>query len=218
MTIRTFIHSTGQIQRLAVGDLTSGGVEIFSDLLQRSAGAGVVYSDPPWNPGNEKYWRRFAGVEPPTDYEALLDAWCECVSACKADHIFCEQSVIDRHRALLLDATERCEGWYLPLIEQWTVQYGSPLRPNVLLHWGSENLASDPSGLHGEAMTRKVFEGLSAMGALHDTTVSDPCTGLGMTSRLAHRFGASFVGTELNSARLARAIAWLLKQGYEERR
>jgi hypothetical protein len=149
----------------------------------------------------------------PGSYTDLLDAWCRAVVACSTLHICCEQSVNDAHRQLLLDAVARCPHWTLPLREQWVVQYGSPLRPNVLLHFGHVRLATDPTGLHGEAMTRRGFEGLDlAPGG----TVADPCLGMGMTSRMAHRFGQHCFGTELNAARLDRTIGWLLKQGYRE--
>ncbi len=208
--MRRFRHPQGMVQQLAVADLLANGGDLIVNTPK--AGAIIIYSDPPWNPGNEKYWRRYAGASEPTQYNCLLDAWCHCVAACKPEHVFCEQSVIDAHRQLFIDAVARCEGWNLPLLEQWTVYYGSPSRPNILLHFGRTKLASNPEGLRNEAMTRCVFEGLDASHA----TIIDPCIGLGMTSRMAHTFKHNCVGTELNSARLERAIAWLLKHGYVE--
>ena len=205
-------HTTGLVARVAVADLTRGGDAVFRALL-RDDGAEIVYSDPPWNPGNEKYWRRYAGKEPPEDYRRLLDAWCSCAVACHPRHIFCEQSVIAEHRQMFLDAVERCPGWTLPLIEQWTVLYGSPKRPNVLLHFGREKLTTDPSGMSGERMVRCVFDGFARPVG---TTVADPCTGLGTSSRIAHAYGCNFTGTELNTARLDRTIGWLTSHGYAE--
>ena len=57
---------------------------------------------------------------------------------------------------------------------------------------------------------------LQQIGALACGVVADPCTGLGMTSRMAHEFGCSFVGTELAAKRLERTIGWLLSRGYAE--
>jgi hypothetical protein len=209
--IRTFAHLGGQTQRLAVGDLLLDAGAAFRALL--SAPVSVVYSDPPWNPGNEKWWRRHAGAEPPTDYAHLLDAWCACVAAAQPQHVLVEQSVNLRHKGLLLEAVGRCHGWGLPLIEEWVVQYGSPLRPNALLHFGRVPLATDPSGMRDEAMTRRVFEGLQpAPGG----TVADPCMGLGTTSRMAHEFGQHCIGTELCGRRLDVTIRWLLRHGYAE--
>jgi hypothetical protein len=208
-------HPDGMMQRLAVADIIH--TDTFHQLIPRG-GAWCVYSDPPWNPGNEKWWRRHAGAEPPSDYNELLDAWCQCVVDCWPEHVFCEQSVNDKHRAMFTEAVERCEAWTLPLLEEWTVYYGSPgsrgcSRPNKLLHFGHEPLRTDPSELHGIHMTRCVFEGLDWPDG---ATVADPCIGKGMTSRLAHEFGLHCVGTELAEKRLAYTTAWLEKKGYRD--
>lgn len=203
------IHASGRTQRLSEADLTKNGKDVFSSMVPPD-GCDIVYSDPPWSPGNEKWWRRHAGLEPPEAYQNLLAGWCACVIACHPTDVFCEQSVVDEHRNLLLGMIDSCPGWGLPLVEQWTVFYGSPLRPNVLLHFGKDKLRTNPEGMHGEAMTRRVFESFAG----RVRTVADPCTGLGMTSRMAHEFGADFVGTELNSKRLDRTIGWLLRHGY----
>lgn len=216
-TTRTFRHPLGMVQRLAVADLLCGGGDALVGLA-RGRQVAVVYSDPPWNPGNEKWWRRHAGAEPPEDYDHLLDAWCRVIATLGPEHVFVEQSTNARHRGLLIAAVERCPGWRLPLVEEWTVYYGSPgsrscARPNVLLHFGHEPLRGDPTGLRGEAMTACVFDALALpRGAL----VADPCMGKGMTSRQAHRCGLDAIGTELASHRLDRTIEWLEKQGYEE--
>lgn len=215
-TVRTFVHSNGPVQQLAVADLVNGGDRVF--LSMTPSGIPVIYSDPPWNPGNEKWWRRHAGFDPPNGYDVLLDTWCATVAACHPEHVFCEQSFNDRHRAMFVDAVDRCPGWDLPLLEEWTVYYGSPgshgcSRPNALLHFGRVPLATDPSDLRGIHMTRCVFEGLSYPPG---STVGDPCIGKGMTSRLAHEQGWNCVGIELNGKRLDFAIRWLLKKGYRE--
>ena len=204
-------------QRLAVGDLLDGGGNAL--LVMCPPGPMLVYSDPPWNPGNEKWWRRHADVDPPVEYGDFLAAWCRAVSGCHPLHILCEQSSNLKQCGLLLDAVSRCPGWALPLLEQFTVYYGSPgsagcRRMNVLLHFGTEPLTTGPSGMHGEAMTRRVFEGLRLP---PNITVADPCLGKGMTSRMAHYFGLHCIGTELNPRRLDYAIHWLQRQGYEER-
>lgn len=205
-------------QEVAQRDLLIDGGEWFREHLIRRGGRILVYSDPPWNPGNEKYWRRHAGAQAPTDYRNLLNAWCRAVSAPGVEHIFCEQSFNAKHRGMFTDAVSACPTWDLPLLEEWTVYYGSPgsascRRPNVLLHFGRSALKTDPTGMHGEAMTRKVFDGLDLD---REILVVDPCTGKGMTSRMAHRSGLDFFGTELNAWRLEQTCRWLRKQGYQE--
>jgi len=217
MTIRTFKHSDGMVQRLAVADLLHGGGDVFLSMVGNTD-IIFIYSDPPWNPGNEKWWRRHAGVEPPSSYDDLLSAWCETVAVCLPMDIFCEQSSNEKHRAMFTVAVERCPEWKLRMHEQWTVYYGSPgsascRRPNVLLHFGRTKITTDPSGLSGIAMTRTVFNGLHYPPG---TWVGDPCMGKGMTSRLAHEKRWNVIGTELNPKRLDYTIAWLLKHGYRE--
>lgn len=203
-------HPSGQWQRFEVADLTRGGDDRLLALMDGHA-ASVVYSDPPWNPGNEKYWRRYAGEDPPTDYRHLLDAWCKVASSVGADHIVVEQSVNPAHRGMLMDAVARCATWTLALRAEWVALYGSPRRPNMVMHFGVAESTTDPTDMYGDAMVRTVLRGLSVRpGGI----IVDPCMGLGTTSRMAHEFGCHCVGTELNAARLERTVAWLRKKGY----
>jgi hypothetical protein len=209
--IRTFKHARGMLQKLAVADLINGGADVLVGMA--SAPVALVYSDPPWSPGNEKWWRRYAGEDPPDDYNDLLDAWCRAVVALAPRDVFCEQSANDAHRGLFLAAVARRDAWRLPLLELWSVRYGSSKLPNVLLHFGHTPITTDPSGMSGVKMTRTVLRGLAYQAG---ETVADPCMGLGMTSRLAHERGWNVIGTELNPKRLDRTIGWLLSHGYTE--
>ncbi len=216
--MRIFVHPEGLEQRLEVADLTAGGAGILIAMVAEPV--SIIYSDPPWSVGNAKWWRSRAKIQEPErpPYSALLDAWCRCVAAMSPEHVLVEQSAIDSYRQDFLDAVERCPGWPWPLLEQWTVRYGPRLadgtrRPNVLLHYGSETLAADPSQKHGDAMTRLV---LGSLNYPQGTWVCDPCMGKGMTSRLAHERGWNVLGLELSPRRLETTIYWLLRHGYEE--
>lgn len=176
----------------------------------------LVYSDPPWNPGNATYWRTHAGRERCESYTAFLRAWCSVVVECMArgaEDVLVEQASNPKHHNMLLDVAGALPGWALPEVGRHAVLYGSGSRllPNLLLHFGRRALAADPAGLHGEPMTRRVFDGLDlAPGAW----VCDPCMGLGMTSRMAHHFGLNAIGSELNPKRLERTVGWLIRRGY----
>lgn len=207
----------GLVQLLATADLHNpGALDLLLWLLDKSPAAAptIVYSDPPWNPGNEKYWRRMAGAVRSPGYVDFLDAWCRIAAVCidlGAGAVFCEQSADPKYLAAMFDAVDRM-GWPLEFQESWTVYYGSPRRPNTLLHWGHRKLMTDPTGLSGEAMTLRVFAGVQpSPGSL----VVDPCMGLGMTSRMAHYFALHCIGLELNPTRLERTVDWLKRQGYE---
>lgn len=180
----------------------------------------LVYSDPPWNPGNATYWRTHAGREPCDSYRGFVDAWSafsmEAISRGATD-IFTEQSCNGEHRGYVLDAIDRIGDWPLRLIEEWTVYYGSPgskscSRPNVLLHFGHHSIRTNPEGMVGEPMTIRAMAGLDI---IPGDWILDQCIGKGMTSRVAHYFDCNCIGTELNQKRLDKTILWLKKQGYE---
>lgn len=218
VAFRTFQHSSGLVQHLAVADLLRDAGEAI--VAQATVPVSIVYSDPPWNPKIEKWWRRYAGADPQTQYDDLLDAWCRCVAALKPEHVFCEQSINPRHRQMFLDAVVRAS-WTIPLREEWTVYYGgsrSEIRPSMLLHFGMQPLSVNPTGLCGEPVTRKVFDGIELLSIRHERSrwLVDPCMGKGMTSRMAAEYGWSCIGTELSAYRLGYTIRWLLQHGYVE--
>ncbi len=195
---------TKQWQSLTVCDIT----KTRPDLPE----VDFVYSDPPWNPGNEKYWRTHAKTGESSGYDAFLMAWCRVVVAFNPSKVLVEQSANWEHANQLIAATAMCDGWRWPLLEHWQIEYSRPARPNRLLHFGWRRLATDPSGMTGEKMTLRVFDGLP----LHPgMTVGDPCMGKGTTSRVAHHYGLNCVGTEMNPTRLEVTISWLLRRGYE---
>lgn len=208
-------------QLLAVADLEEQqDVENIRQLLPETV--GVVYSDPPWDPGNRKYWRTHADKDHDGDYDDFLDAWCGLVGDCITDrgtrHVCTEQSFDnDDARQMFLDAVDRTETWTLPLSDQFKVFYGSPgsrskQNPNLLMHFSDSELQTDPTGLDGEPMTIRACAGLDAPAG---TWVFDPCIGKGMTSRMALYYQWNCVGTELNSKRLGKTITWLERKGFD---
>jgi hypothetical protein len=221
------VHSTAAIYHCTRGNRTQillcadlehpGTLPLLQSLLPPVV--RLVYSDPPWNPGNATYWRTHAGREPCANYNRFLDSWCAVVAECIArggTDIFAEQSTNDRHCAMFMAAVARQPRWSLPLLEQWTVYYGSPgsasvRRPNVLLHFGNTRLSTDPTGMAGEPMTIRTCAGVRATPG---ACVVDPCMGKGMTSRMAHYFDWDCLGVEINPKRLGVTLEWLKRQGY----
>jgi len=208
------------VQLMACADLERPGhVDKIRTLLPDAV--PLVYSDPPWNPGNRKYWRTKADEDHEGDYDSFLDVWCglvgECIDQRGTKHIFTEQSFGDEYRQLFLDAVERCESWTLPLSDQFKVFYGSPgsrsrQRPNMLLHFAETPLTTDPSGLDGEPMTIRACAGVDVS---EGSYVFDPCIGKGMTSRMALYNQWNCVGTEINAKRLGKAITWLERHDFD---
>ncbi|WP_330633686.1 hypothetical protein [Halocatena halophila] len=207
-------------QTMAVADLERPAQaeqvrQLLPDVVE------IVYSDPPWDPGNRKYWRTHADAEHDGDYDRFLDAWCgiigECIEERGTRFVCSEQSNDDDNRQLMLDAVERTSTWTLPLKGEYTVYYGSPgsrsrQRPNKLLYFGEEELATDPSGLDGEPMTIRACAGLDVEPG---STVFDPCMGKGMTSRMALYYQWDCFGTEINPKRLGKTLTWLERKDFE---
>lgn len=202
---------TGLRQILAVADLVNGGVDVFSRLVEEVGKVDVFYCDPPWTPSVERTMRRRVGVLPNKSFDEFLDALVESVTRCDPSHVFFEQSWNVVHRTSLLKAVNCSTLWDLPFLDQWQVNYGSPSRSNALLHWGREYLTTDPTCWSGDAMVRRVFEGIELR---KSGVVVDPCVGSGTTSRVAHYFGQNFVGTDFNAGKLERAVNWLVRRGY----
>jgi hypothetical protein len=163
--------------------------------------APIVYSDPPWGPGNLMYWRTHNGERARPSWDDFLRLFCRVVSASAAGgaHVFVEMGLrwVDQ-----LAAEMAAVG--LPERNRWTCYYGHPKLPNVLWYSGP-GTTTDPSGLSGVAMTRRALEGVARPSAL----VFDPCCGKGMTARCALRLGMRFAGVELNPKRAAATRAFL---------
>lgn len=190
---------------LMVGDITTDAV---SQLMGAEL-ADVIYSDPPWGPGNQQYWHtmRSRGSVPRTSWPGFLAAFCGvCAAHRKPDApVFVEMGM---RWADELDSAMLSVG--LPRRRRWVVTYGpkkKPLPVTLNLYGPRDIDVVMPEPAHGEPVTRAVLEVVVRPGAL----VLDPCTGLGMTARITHKLGASFRGTEMNANRLETTLAWLRK-------
>lgn len=174
----------------------------------------AVYTDPPWNIGISSMFRTRVGLEPCTSYPRLMDAWAAVVGECQsrgATDVIVDHSMDDTQRRTCIDAINRCPRWTLPHVEQWVVQYGSPPRKNMLLHYGKSRLGVDLTGMSSESLLKKAFAGLNLSPG---DWIVDPCMGKGMTSRISHGFNCNVLGTELSLDRLKLAVSWLQKKGY----
>jgi len=192
--------------RLLCGDLTTGAVD---DLMGEEQ-ADVVYCDPPWGPGALQMFSTMSDPvsTPRLQWPRFVDVLCAEIAHYRAPHapVFIEMGLrwIDD-----LDASMENAG--LPMIRRWDVTYGSrtcPRRSTVALYAIRGNglhMLHMPDPPHGESVTQAILEAAVYPGLI----VFDPCCGLGMTARIAHRLGGSFRGVELVSGRLDRTAEWL---------
>jgi hypothetical protein len=182
--------------RIAVGELTASR----ASLVLAGELAHIVYSDPPWGPGNLMYWRTMNRERQRPSWDAFLGTFCDVAVASvrPGGHVFVEMGLrwVDQLAAAMSARGLREAG-------RWTVRYGSPLRPNVLWYSGP-GAPCAPDGMSGEPMTSHVLASVATPGAL----VFDPCCGRGMTARCALRAGMRFAGVELNPDRAAVTRQW----------
>lgn len=189
--------------RLALGDVERGAV---ADVMGADR-AAIVYSDPPWGEGNLRYWRTAAGDAARPRWEDFRERWCDAVAAVLASgaSVFVEMGErwADGFATALSDVG-------IVVTRRWTVQYGHPSRPNVLLYAGPLLLADfDPSALNGAALPRACVAAVARPGGI----VLDPCCGKGFTARAAVAAGMHFRGVELNAKRLGVTMEWLRRHG-----
>lgn len=186
---------------------------------------GWVYSDPPWNSGNLRYWRRLAGYDPPRqDYGRFAERVAECIGATSPAAVYVEQSIRDV-KTLALAASRRPD--WPSLAGRYTVRYGAPTgsgdhivecrRPNIITRFAGHAWDGDPTGLAGKSVVEYVFDH-EPMAAAEKCAVADLCVGKGLTARVAHDRGIACLGFELNPQRLACTLEWLGRRGVEAKR
>jgi predicted RNA methylase len=187
--------------RVLVGELTPKAASI----ALAGGHADIVYSDPPWGPGNLRYWRTHNG-EPDheVNWNNFLRTFCKVVAnSIKPDsHVFVEMGIrwVDQLAEFMAEHN-------IQELERWTCVYSAQKLPNILWHAGPEKLPVDPTGLGAVKMTNMVLASIAKPGAL----VFDPCCGKGMTARCAVRNGMRFAGVELNPKRAGVTQQWLDK-------
>lgn len=191
--------------RLMCGDITVSGIE----RLMGGRLADVIYSDPPWGPGNQKYWHTMnrRGTLPRTSWDVFLDVFCKlCAQNRKHDApVFIEMGLrwVD-------DLDNAMDAVGLQLVKRWNIYYGpksKPLMNTVALYGASCPHVVLPEPPHGEPVTMAILSTVVKLGML----VLDPCAGKGMTARITHRLGGVFYGAEMNQRRLDKAADWLRK-------
>lgn len=189
--------------RLVNADITTGAIaELMGDEL-----ADVIYSDPPWGPGNQQYWHTYnqRGSAPRTSWDEFLAVFCAtCAKFRKASApVFVEMGLrwVDQ-----LDAAMASVG--LQRQRVWEITYGRPAHPNSLRLYGPQDVPVELVKTHGPPVTATILGAVVSPGSV----VLDPCCGLGMTARNTHKLGGKFRGCELNPKRLAVTAAWLEKR------
>lgn len=198
---------TAERHRFLCGDIEK---DDCCEILDMPRNIYMVYSDPPWNPGNARMWRTLSKLDGDSGrkvvWEWFVNRFCEHVMSTHPPHVFVEMG-IKQTPGFINMAFE----YGLPSLQGiWNVYYNYT-HPNRLLYFSSvRGFPGDPEGMKNEPMTRHVFEHIAKSGEI----VFDPCVGLGMTARMAHRFDMICYGVELNPDRLGRTLGWMVEHGY----
>lgn len=186
--------------RLAVADLVAEGVVV----LDPAEKADAIYSDPPWGPGNLKYWRTMNGESTRPSWERFTSV----LSGVCATRIRPGGLVWLEMGLRWSDELSRImEGCSFREVLRVRTQYGHPSLPANLLCFSEHQSAPVPDmpvDLRDRALVRTALSTLPV-----NSVVFDPCCGLGTTARVCIELGLRFSGQELNPKRAARTHAIL---------
>ena len=208
------------LHRVLHGNVMDGIADLMGDDK-----AAIMYCDPPWGPGNLKYWatinRKMTGLEveqPPL--EEFLSAIFNIATQYVEHYLLIEYGL--RWSDELIITGEAAGFEHLELIP---VHYrtGKDKRP-LHLHLFGVNGATHPGSkykgavqnTHGYETVQRAIGGLASLSQLGPgLIVLDPCCGMGYTARAALEFRLRFRGNEFNEARLQKTID-LLRHRYEK--
>lgn len=195
------------------GDIMENDLEKFIDVLPKPI--DMIYSDPPWNSGNCKYWRTIANKANnqiktyPVDFNHFISTINKQLKTLGDLKVIWLEASMKEYIKLISNFNSH----NLPLNGEWTICYGNPKRPNKLLRFSeTKTITEDPTNFTGEKPTDWAFIQEDSQKC---KTVLDFCIGLGMTSRKAYKHNKTVYGLELNPQRLQRTIDFFLNKGFE---
>ncbi len=166
----------------------------------------IIYTDPPWGPGNLKYWRTMNKEKTVPSWDIFKDClFTTCNQA--RNHVFIEMGMRWKDEIV----TEIQKATTLKHAKTWIVTYGAKELPVSLNYFVQAKTKPtkirDLNGFHGESYTWHSLKSVCKPGI----TVLDPCCGLGMTARFSMAMDMRFIGYELNSKRLSTTHKWINK-------
>lgn len=186
-------YRTMPTHRIARGDV------MLPESLERLMAdrvASLAYTDPPWGPGNLKYWRTANGEAIAPDWPLFLRLLAFQLATYCDGPIFVEMGT--RWVSDLEAAMARVGR---PIAAMATATYGRPARPHAICLFGGDPAWLD--GLPSEcwAATREIARRAARPGEI----LLDPCLGLGKSAGVFADAGMAVYGMELNPGRLMRA-------------
>lgn len=174
--------------KVSVCDITKGLPDYMFD-------ADMIYCDPPWSLGNANSFITKAGktehIHAFSDFYACLFSYILNVKAKS-----CYVEIGKQYRTVF----EREMRQIYPSVLMWEITYYKK-NPCFLIRGGRHACHGVDFDGRDDAETPHI-----AISMEGPESVSDPCTGQGLTAIAAYKLGKRFLGTELNKRRLAVAI------------
>lgn len=210
-----YLYGVGP-HRFVVADLQSP--EGVMDAAGVAEGASVAFTDPPWNVGIGKTFRKQAGEVPDAiDLRAVFDGLALVLGGVRhAAAVWMGSDDKGRELAALaltrggLGFIQRRPVTYEGVSKAATLSVGTRTPPpegEAALPPANDSRGAFAHG--GEAICTRYLGWAEAQG--WQGTVVDPFVGQGVTARVAQRRGWACAGSEIHAGRLAVTLAWLAK-------
>ncbi len=173
----------------------------------------VIYTDPPWNPGNLRYFYTLSGEPDVPDYLSFLEALAIIFKdVCPWGRIILDMGTksFPKFQAIM-------EKWGGHLLGSEMTTYGNLRRPLTMSVWtfgGETEPVEIPTALHGYGEIAWVIREFVKKG----DRFFDPCAGSLVYSILAARQGAQTFGIELIPRKLAAGLKSYAGDGYQVKR
>lgn len=170
--------------------------DIFKPLPSFMRKADVIFCDPPYNKSALSGYYTKAGIdEKPDSFEAFFYRFVECVDIISPKLLCLEVGLPQtemyiREFSKLYKNVHQVQSWY----------YGNKRQKCNILFFSNENFPEcvlNMPSMDEEKVIAYLCENLEYL------CIGDLCMGKGLVGYYSNKFGKPFVGTELNSKRLA---------------
>jgi hypothetical protein len=199
--------------RFLCGDVTVNLQNGRLDELFNGQTAMSIYTDPPWNPGNQRMFHTFADAPIVSPFPIFLKT---LLSIC---HKYCPDGLIFFDMGLQWgdEFVKMLELEGGSILGRNQTFYGHPKRPSWTLATtfnGAHDPITIPDGLYGNKTIDWVMSQIVQPGSNY----FDPCCGKLNHSYFAAFYGATVYGCELIPRKLAQGLKLFKGLGYEPRR
>lgn len=193
--------------KVVCGDIM---LNAYEQVMQNDK-ADILYSDPPWGSGNLKYWdtmnvKMNNAQSRDIGWDTFVDKFADIVNQYTHEDskVFIEMGI--KFYDKVVEVFEQKTNF--KFVQRFDTVYSNKL-PMIVLHFTNANqYMYDVSTINGTTADKTVNNILEPI-AKENAIVFDPCMGFGRTLRISDKYNMAFRGSELNQARIDRAIKFL---------